>query len=350
MRSGSPGSMKAQHWMLWMTCFIACGSPHSIEAAGCETPLEEETLPYLDIWMPRSAQPGSELYFLFGRVNCCYLMFHATDCVTFSVAPAGAAEIEPPAPGQTPEEEAVYGKLKLGSLQHGDTVTLRADIENGRKIVEATVHIYTPEQNPLVGFWQEVSQIECAGFKRGDTDGDGQLVITDAVATLGVLFLGDPEPDCLEAADANADGTIDISDPVHILSYLFGTGFPPPYPFPDCGEVFHLRLGCDTPACGGNEVVPVRAIQELLFEADGTFSVTWTPFELYRDYWGKYEYELETGGLSLQVEGGNYTPRLLFGRGPSFRIEAGRFLVLENLSLGPPPHELPTLRCGHRFR
>lgn len=36
--------------------------------------------------------------------------------------------------------------------------------------------------------------------------------------------------------DANDDGTLNISDPVYLLSYLFVGGGPPPPPFADCGE------------------------------------------------------------------------------------------------------------------
>jgi hypothetical protein len=87
----------------------------------------------------------------------------------------------------------------------------------------------------------------------------------------------------------------------------------------------------------------------MVFEADGTFTVTWTPFELYKDYWGTYDYDLASGALSLQVEGGNYIPDVL-AWGSSFRTELDGSLVFENLWLGSPLGEPVTLRCGHRFR
>ncbi|NQY38722.1 MAG: hypothetical protein HRT80_01345 [Henriciella sp.] len=46
-------------------------------------------------------------------------------------------------------------------------------------------------------------------------------------------------------------------------------------------------------------------IRELVFSADGTFSVTWEPFEAYKDYWGTYSYDAESGELSLEIESGN---------------------------------------------
>ena len=53
---------------------------------------------------------------------------------------------------------------------------------------------------------------------------------------------------------------------------------------------------------------PGSHIEELVFSADGTFSVTWQPFESYKDYWGQYKYEAETGELTMNVEAGNNIP------------------------------------------
>jgi hypothetical protein len=58
-------------------------------------------------------------------------------------------------------------------------------------------------------------------FVRGDTNDDGEVDISDAVATLGVLFLGQGEVTCNDAADANDDGVVDISDAVATLGVLF---------------------------------------------------------------------------------------------------------------------------------
>ncbi len=47
---------------------------------------------------------------------------------------------------------------------------------------------------------------------------------------------GGGSADCLDALDANDDGSIDISDPVYLLTFLFSGGAEPPAPFPACGE------------------------------------------------------------------------------------------------------------------
>ncbi|MCA8960546.1 MAG: FG-GAP repeat protein, partial [Planctomycetes bacterium] len=71
-------------------------------------------------------------------------------------------------------------------------------------------------------------------FIRGDLDGDGALLITDAIAILDGLFVAGAF-DCPDAADANDDSLIDISDPIYTLAYLFGGGIAPPPPWSACG-------------------------------------------------------------------------------------------------------------------
>jgi hypothetical protein len=72
-------------------------------------------------------------------------------------------------------------------------------------------------------------------FRRGDTDGNDYVNITDAIAALNYLFAGGREPDCHDAADVTDDGLIDITDAVFLLTYLFKGGMYPPPPFPEPG-------------------------------------------------------------------------------------------------------------------
>ncbi|MBI4583673.1 MAG: type II secretion system protein [Planctomycetes bacterium] len=70
-------------------------------------------------------------------------------------------------------------------------------------------------------------------FHRGDSNIDGVVDISDAITTLGVLFLGNPrELDCRDAADANDDGDVDVSDAIWTLTFKFlgGVEIPPPGP------------------------------------------------------------------------------------------------------------------------
>jgi hypothetical protein len=73
-------------------------------------------------------------------------------------------------------------------------------------------------------------------FRRGDTDSNGSLELTDAIALLNYLFLGTSRPECLDAGDFGDDGTADISDAIASLGYQFLGGPAPAPPGPtDCG-------------------------------------------------------------------------------------------------------------------
>ena len=56
-------------------------------------------------------------------------------------------------------------------------------------------------------------------------------------ATIGLkVNLIDPcSPGDVKSADTNDDGKIDLSDAVALLNHLFLGALPPPPPFPDCG-------------------------------------------------------------------------------------------------------------------
>lgn len=90
-------------------------------------------------------------------------------------------------------------------------------------------------------------------FRRGDVDADGKLNVTDPVALLSWLFRGGSEPPCLDGADANDDGVIDLSDTLGLLGYLFLGSLPPTIPFRECGvDPTEDDLPCeDAPGCEG---------------------------------------------------------------------------------------------------
>ncbi len=61
-------------------------------------------------------------------------------------------------------------------------------------------------------------------FRRGDANSDGSVDISDAVWTLAFLYLGGDAPSCREAANSNDDALVDLSDPIHLLESLFLAG------------------------------------------------------------------------------------------------------------------------------
>ncbi len=63
-------------------------------------------------------------------------------------------------------------------------------------------------------------------FKRGDTNSDRSIDISDAIRVLVALFGQGPALPCPDAADANDSGELDIADAVYILGYLFAHAAP----------------------------------------------------------------------------------------------------------------------------
>ncbi|MCA8960079.1 MAG: VCBS repeat-containing protein [Planctomycetes bacterium] len=71
-------------------------------------------------------------------------------------------------------------------------------------------------------------------FVRGDCAADQQLDLGDAIAMLGVLFLGD-STSCADACDVQDDGLLRIDDAIYLVQYLFIGGPPPATPGVSCG-------------------------------------------------------------------------------------------------------------------
>lgn len=72
-------------------------------------------------------------------------------------------------------------------------------------------------------------------FVRGEVNASGSVDLSDAITLLDWLFNAGSEPDPIEAGDVNADDQIDIADPIYLLSFLFHGGNPIPAPFPERG-------------------------------------------------------------------------------------------------------------------
>jgi hypothetical protein len=88
-------------------------------------------------------------------------------------------------------------------------------------------------------------------FRRGDSNSDGQVNISDPINTLSALFSGAAAPLCFDAADANDDAELNITDPLRTLRFLFGGGDPLPGG-PDCA----LDLTPDDLTCEDNGPCP----------------------------------------------------------------------------------------------
>jgi len=76
----------------------------------------------------------------------------------------------------------------------------------------------------------------CQGvpFIRGDCNQDGTIDISDAIQILEYLFGGSSSTNCFDALDFNSSGQVDVADAISGLGYLFQGTAPPGPPFPGC--------------------------------------------------------------------------------------------------------------------
>lgn len=86
-------------------------------------------------------------------------------------------------------------------------------------------------------------------FLRPDANADGRINIVDPILLVIHLYRGGPEPPCLDAGDFNDDGKIDVTDFTSALWFLFLAGDGPAPPFPGCGpdaqaDLLRCRTAC----------------------------------------------------------------------------------------------------------
>ena len=82
-------------------------------------------------------------------------------------------------------------------------------------------------------------------FRRGDANADGLVDIADPIFALAWSFAGGPAPTCLDAADTDADGRHNLTDAIFELQYLFLGGPALPAPGPQaCGSPPTPEVDC----------------------------------------------------------------------------------------------------------
>lgn len=114
-------------------------------------------------------------------------------------------------------------------------VTRNRDDRHGR-----TSHLSPTEIDDLAEFLHSLDDEAASAppppYRRGDSNCDGRVNISDPIHSLDWLFLGEPSPCCLRAADANNDRRNDLSDALFTLTWLFLDGPQPLPPGPSaCG-------------------------------------------------------------------------------------------------------------------
>lgn len=89
---------------------------------------------------------------------------------------------------------------------------------------------------------------ELRPFLRGDTNGSGDVDLSDAITILRLLFLDPAAVACADAADVDDNGFLDLTDAINEIGFLFlGTPGTIPPPFPEPG----VDRTADTLRCQG---------------------------------------------------------------------------------------------------
>ncbi len=156
----------------------------------------------------------------------------------------------------TPPEISCPGEIVVDELPRGELTPVEfevtaiddcGDVEMdsshesgaGFPVGETVVRVTARDTAGNSSACEFVVRVEPAGveFRRGDANDDRSVNISDAVQILNYLFADGLPPPCPDAADSNDDHSVNISDAVQILNYLFADGSAPPAPGPDdCGR------------------------------------------------------------------------------------------------------------------
>ena len=125
-----------------------------------------------------------------------------------------------------------------------DTWQRRPDMPRPRHGIGAAAvgdRIYIPGGAPVQGFGTtdvhdaltpDELVVEGPVFRRGDANGDHAVDVSDPVFILTRLFLHGQGFECEDAADADDNGAIELTDGIVVLDYLFRGAQPPPAPGP----------------------------------------------------------------------------------------------------------------------
>ncbi len=114
-----------------------------------------------DDWGLNNAQigPDSPIEIATGSSFVAQVMYPVPDGPLFPLKAAVFWSIAPAVEGITIDAS---GKITVAAnVEHGTTATVRADVADGRRKLQATIYAFRPDENPLVGRWKIDSNIAC---------------------------------------------------------------------------------------------------------------------------------------------------------------------------------------------
>ena len=127
----------------------------------------------------------------------------------------------------------------------------------------------------LMFLFAAVPQSMGQDFKRGDANGDGCTDGLDFIFIFSFLNLAGIQPPCLDAADVDDDGEIDLADALTVAEFILFPGTPPPpSPGPDiCGP----DPTADALGCALYDSCAEDCADECIAEANGSGTIDLPP-------------------------------------------------------------------------
>ncbi len=109
-----------------------------------------------------------------------------------------------------------YQDIDISALADGNpSVTIRFELQS--------------DVGLQLGGWNidDVAIVGITHFMVGDANGDATINISDAVSLIAYIFAGGSAPSPLAAGDANCDSSVNISDAVYLIAFIFSGGSAP---------------------------------------------------------------------------------------------------------------------------
>lgn len=133
--------------------------------------------------------------------------------------------------GRVLVSDLLGGWMKILDPQNGALETLATGLSLPVDLCLKSGRIFATEQG-----LEQVAVFSAPGsFVRGDANMDQTVDVSDPIKLLNYLFLGG-DLTCEDAGDANDDGVLDLADAVNVLEFLFAAGSVPTFPFPVGGS------------------------------------------------------------------------------------------------------------------
>ncbi|HEQ99713.1 MAG TPA: hypothetical protein ENO22_10280 [candidate division Zixibacteria bacterium] len=130
-----------------------------------------------------------------------------------------------------PYDWMVLDKLE-GEVAPGASDTIEClfrttmDLEPGTYTADMIINNNDPVNDPTT-IPMELIVLENIPYICGDADGSETVNVSDAVTVINYVFVSGTAPDPMEAADTNCDGAVNVSDAVNIINYVFVGGNAP---------------------------------------------------------------------------------------------------------------------------